>query len=345
MTSDVFFLSVGDLTGDGLKALFEKSGFSKYFIRDDIVAIKLHFGEMGNTAYLKPRNVKPVYEKLVELGTKPFLTDSNTLYRGTRANSVDHLNTAFAHGYDFAPVIIADGLEGKEYVKVSVGLKHFKEVNIGSMAANCGKIMVLSHFKGHELTGFGGALKNVGMGLGSRSGKQLMHSDVSPQVVKDKCTSCGLCLKWCPTDAIEMKEGKAFIDRAKCIGCAECIATCRFEAIDIAWEGSSASVQEKIAEYTCGAVKGKTCCYMNYIIDVSPNCDCWNYSDPAIVGDIGVVASTDPIAIDQASLDLTSKKAGYDPFKKTWPQVDNTVQLAYGESIGLGSRKYRLISV
>jgi uncharacterized Fe-S center protein len=206
-------------------------------------------------------------------------------------------------------------------------------------------MIVMTHFKGHEVTGFGGAIKNVGMGLGSRSGKQQMHADVKPEVNMDKCNGCGLCIKWCPQDAIELIVDKAVIDLKKCIGCAECIVTCEFNAIAIQWNGSPASLQEKMAEYCYGAVKDKKCGYFNFVIDVSPNCDCYGFNGPPIVKDIGVLASSDPVAIDQASVDLVSEKAGTDIIKKTWPQIDHSVQLETAEKIGLGLRKYELVRV
>ncbi|MEK7376024.1 MAG: DUF362 domain-containing protein, partial [Candidatus Margulisiibacteriota bacterium] len=293
----------------------------------------------------KPRNVAPIAKKISLLGGKPFLTDANTLYKGTRGNSVDHIKTALSHGYCFAPVIIADGLTGKSFQEVEVNLKHFKKVKIGSEIMHADAMIVMSHFKGHELTGFGGAIKNVGMGLGSRAGKQQMHADVHPSVDPDLCTGCELCVKWCPTEAISMIDGKAVIDAVKCIGCAECIVTCNFSAISIEWSGSSTSVQEKMVEYFSGAVKGKKCAYISFIVDVSPNCDCWNFNGEPIVGDVGVLASYDPVAVDQACVDLVNKKAGTDIIKKTWPELDSSIQLEYARQIGLGSRKYELCPI
>ncbi len=340
--SAVYFLPIEKVSDNTLTKLFETAGFDSMIAPGDLVAVKMHFGELGNTAYLKPPFVKPIVDKISSLQGKPFLTDANTLYRGARGNAVDHINTAKAHGYDFAPVIIADGLEGKDFHKVIVDLKHFKEVRIGSASMLAGSLVVLTHFKGHEVTGFGGALKNVGMGLGARSGKQLMHSDVHPEVAEDKCTGCELCTQWCPADAITMENGKAKIHKEKCIGCAECIVTCRFNAISIEWAGSPAALQEKMVEYCFGALKGKKAAFINVINNVSPNCDCWNFTHPPVVNDIGILASFDPVAIDQASLDLVNKTAGEDIFKKTWPEVDHNIQLEYAEKIGLGKRGYRL---
>ena len=341
----VWFLPIEKLDPQNLARLFDESGFGSIVKTGEPVPIKVHFGEMGNTAYLKPENVKPISDKIISLGGKPFLTDANTLYKGTRSNAVDHINTALKHGYCFAPVVIADGIAGKDYRNIRVDLKHFKEVHISSAAAQCDSMFVMTHFKGHEVTGFGGALKNVGMGLGSRSGKQQMHSDIHPKVDAEKCTACGLCAQWCPANAITIIHNVALIDPAKCIGCAECMVTCTSNAISISWAATPDSVQEKIAEYAFGAVKGKRCAYFSFINNVSPNCDCYGFNDPPIIKDIGVLASYDPVAIDQACVDLANKKAGCDIIKKTWPDVDYMVQLRHGEEIGLGSRDYILIDV
>ena len=339
----LYFLPAEKISAENLLKMFDAAGFDKFFKQDELVAIKVHFGEPGNKAYLKPGNVRPLAQRLKELGAKPFLTDANTLYKGKRSNSVDHIETAHSHGYDFLPVVIADGLNGKDFEKIQIKGKHFKEVNIGSAAVHADSMLVMTHFKGHEVTGFGGAIKNLGMGLGSRSGKQQMHADIRPQVQKDLCIGCGLCVKWCPVEAIRMENNKAIIDGNKCIGCAECVVTCQSNAIEISWAGSPGSVQEKIAEYALGAVKGKKCAYFNFAIDISPNCDCYSFNEPPIVKDIGVLAGMDPVAIDQACVDLAAKEAGTDIIKKTWPEIDYNVQLEHAEKIGLGLRKYELI--
>jgi uncharacterized Fe-S center protein len=341
--SEVFFSRQNDI----LK-LYEDLKID--FIKENsFVALKIHFGEMGNTAYIKPEKVKPLIEKIGSLKALPFLTDANTLYKGTRSDAVNHMLTAYRHGYDFenvgVPVIIADGLTGKESVQVPVNLKHFKEVRVAAAAFHADCMIVLTHFKGHDITGFGGTLKNVGMGLGSRAGKQMMHADVRPEVKKEKCTACGCCVKWCPTSAITLVNNKAVIDMSKCIGCGECIASCRFGAIATSWAGSSSSVQEKMAEYFYGVWKDKKgkMAFFNFLTDISPNCDCYNHNDPPIVPDIGLLASHDPVAIDQASVDLVNKKSGSrDKFREIYPDIDWSVQLSYAESLGIGAKEYKL---
>jgi len=344
--SEVFFSKIKDISKlfDALKIDFIKE--------NSLVALKIHFGEMGNTAYLKPDNIKPVIAKVKSLKALPFLTDANTLYKGTRSDAVNHMITAYKHGYDIsdvgAPVIIADGLTGKEYIKVKVDQKHFKEVKIGAAAYHAESIVVLTHFKGHELTGFGGSLKNVGMGLGARSGKQEMHADVHPAVNNDKCTACGNCVKWCPVAAISIKGNKTMIDKNKCIGCAECVASCNFSAIAVDWGGTPGSVQEKIVEYFYGVWKDKKdrMVFFNFLTDISPNCDCYAWNDKPMTADIGLLASRDPVAIDRASAELVNKASGSkDKFREIYPDIDWSVQLSYAESIGIGKRGYELIEL
>lgn len=280
--------------------LFDAAGFDKLISPQEEVALKIHFGEPGNTAYLKPERVKPIADLIAKLGGKPFFTDANTLYHGPRNNTNDHLKVAKDHGFE--PVMIS---EENDCDTVEVNLKHFKNVFIAGFAARVKAMLVLTHFKGHELTGFGGALKNAGMGLGTRLGKLKMHQD--------------------------------------CKNCPE-VKTCRKnQNVEACWVGSPELVQEKMVEYACGAVKNKKIGYINFITDVSPNCDCYPHNDPPVVPDAGVLASLDPVAIDRASIDLVNKSAGKDIFREIYPDVDWNVQLRYAEEIGLGSRKYELV--
>jgi len=343
--AEVFFSKDKDIS-----KLFDRLKIS--FIKENsLLALKIHFGEIGNSAYLKPANVKPLIDKIKQFKALPFLTDANTLYKGTRSDAVNHMLTAYKHGYGFqdmgVPVIIADGLTGKESIQVSVNLKHFKEVKIAAAACHADSMIVLTHFKGHDVTGFGGAIKNVGMGLGSRAGKQMMHADVRPVVNNEKCTACGSCVKWCLTSAISMINNKAVIDLSKCIGCGECIASCNFGAIAISWAGTPDSVQEKMVEYFYGVWKDKKdrMVFFNFLTDISPNCDCYGHNDPPVTPDIGLLASLDPVAIDQASVDLVNKKTGSDKFREIYPDIDWSVQLSYAESLGIGTRQYELTEI
>lgn len=343
--------------------LFGKAEFSNCISKNDLVAVKTHFGEAGNTTFLNPIFVRPIVDSIKEAGGNPFLTDANTLYHGSRSNSVDHLNTAYRHGFlpsvVGAPVIIADGLNGKDGVEVEVSMKHFKKVKIASAAVHADSLVVVSHFKCHIVGGIGGAIKNLGMGFGTRAGKQQMHSDLKPQVNTESCIGCGNCAKWCPQKAITVKNGKAKINEELCYGCGECLVTCTPRAISVRWDSSANSLQEKMVEYCMGATKGKEnkVAYFNFVINVTPHCDCAGWSDTPIVNDIGILASKDPVAIDQTSADMVNAaqanpsssiikgvKKGLDNIRSA-NDLDWSIQLAYGEEVGLGSRKYEIIQI
>jgi uncharacterized Fe-S center protein len=353
---------------DKAEKVLRQAGLAKIVTPQDLVAIKIHFGESGNLAYIKPPYVRRIVEMIKKLEGRPFLTDANTLYMGSRANSVDHLETAIRNGFDYAvvgaPLIIADGLNGKDYVKVKIEGDHFKEVNIGSNAYHADAMVVMSHFKCHELTGFGGALKNLGMGLGSRSGKQQMHSDVLPVVHDEKCTGCTKCMQWCPAQAIAMevwegnKKGqKASIIAEKCWGCGECMVSCQFGAIKPNWTTRPEVMQEKMVEYARGAVQDKAekTIYINFVMDISPDCDCNSHNDFPIVQDLGILASMDPVALDMACVDLVNSMpalpgsiiaglgAGEDKFRAVHPDIAWEPQLHHAVKMGLGSMEYELI--
>ena len=343
--------------------LLGKAGLSGVIAEDDLVAIKLHFGEQGNTGFVHPVYLREIVRRAREAGGKPFLTDANTLYRGERANAVDHLACAIHNGFSFAtvdaPLIIADGLDGREAIDVPVAGAHFESVRIGSAAVHADAMVVVTHVKGHEATGFGGALKNVGMGLGCRSAKQRMHADFRPEVTAEKCTACNRCVTWCPVSAIEIGADRvAVIDHETCYGCGECVAACPYGAIATQWKTDATTIQEKIVEHVAGALTGKAgkVVYVSFVTAVSPDCDCWSFSDAPIVPDIGVLASTDIVAIEQASYDLVTRAvgldgslgegmaAGADKFHAI-TGVDGTHAIAYAESMGLGTRTYELVTI
>lgn len=374
MPSKVYFtdLRTNSRAGllDKMERLFKEAGLAGVVEEGDLVAIKLHFGELGNLAYIRPPYLRRMVDIVKRLGGKPFLTDANTLYAGSRSNAIDHLETAIANGFDYAvigaPLVIADGLTGKDYEKVPIRGKHFSEVNIGNAARQADAMIVMTHFKGHELTGFGGAIKNLGMGLGSRSGKQQMHSDVLPRVREEHCTGCSKCLRYCPAAAIAMvewggnKSGRlSTILEDQCWGCGECIATCTFGAIKPNWRTTPEALQEKIAEYAWGAVQGKEgkVGYVSFVMSVSPDCDCAHFNDFPLVADIGILASADPVALDQACADLVNRvpalpgsiieglEPGQDKFKAVHPDIDWRPQLRHAEEIGLGTTQYQLVEV
>lgn len=366
--SKVYFADLRASVKENLPAkvvrLADMLGLEGIVPRRGLVAIKLHFGEKGNTAYIRPNFVRHIAERVKSLGAYPFLTDSNTLYSGTRADSVSHLNTAIENGFAYsvvnAPIIIADGLRGASYSSVRVGLEIIKTAYIGTDIAEADGIIGLAHFKGHELSGFGGTIKNIGMGCAARRGKMVQHADLSPKITRKKCVGCGQCVEHCAQSAITLKERKAEINAQKCIGCGECILICENKAIDVRWNDDMALFQKKIAEYALAVLKGKKgrVAFLNFLTQISPACDCYGHSDAPIVADLGMVASIDPVAIDQASVDMVNsqkalersslvrqKEAGEDKFRGLYPNVDWTLQLEHGERIGLGTRHYELISI
>lgn len=341
--------------------LLERAGLGDAIHDKDLVAVKLHFGEEGNTGFVHPVFVREVVRRIREAGGKPFLTDSNTLYRGQRFNAVDHLACAVHNGFGFAtvdaPIIIADGLDGRESVDVEIeGFDHFESVRIGAAAVHADAMVVVTHVKGHEATGFGGAIKNVGMGLGSRSAKQRMHADFVPHPDSELCTACARCVQWCPVDAIVIGPDRvAAVDYELCYGCGECVAACPYGSIKIEWKTDAASIQEKIVEHVAGAVAGKSekVVYLSFVTNVTPDCDCWHFSDAPVVADIGVLASADIVAIDQAAYDLVTQARGLagtkgegmaegtDKFREL-SGIDGTRAMEYAEAKGLGTRVYEL---
>jgi len=345
-----------------LDELLTVAGLNTRIKKRDLVAVKLHFGELGNTAFIRPVFIRQIVKSIKSSGAAPFLTDANTLYAGTRGDAPHHLITAIQNGFDFsvieAPLIIADGLRGRSETPVPINEKQFKKVFIGKEIINADAIVSVAHFKGHELSGYGGAIKNIGMGCASRRGKMDQHSNVAPKIKKRKCVGCGECVIHCSQKALALAEKKARIDPEKCIGCGECIIVCENDAIAVQWNQSVPVFLEKMVEYTKGVLSSKTnkSFFINFINHVSPGCDCLPYNDAPIVGDIGVLASTDPVAIDQASVDLVNGEPalnhtclkvntgpGEDKFKGIYPDIDWEHQLEYAEQIGLGSRKYELI--
>ncbi len=367
MTAKVYFSnfrsrSQGENKTSKIKNLFDKAGFCHLVQKGDLTAVKLHFGEMGNDAFLKPVLVRSVIEKTLNCQGKPFLTDTNTLYYGSRHNSVDHIQTAMNNGFAYAvtnaPVVIADGIRGDNWVPVKVDLKHFFEVKIAADIENSDSMLVLSHFKGHGMSGFGGAIKNLAMGCAAAPGKIEQHQACKP-IVTNECSACGTCVDACPVSVISIKEQKAVIEMEKCIACNNCLGSCPESAIEMDFD-SLTEFMERMVEYAYGAVKNKKgkLGYINFLMDITPDCDCEAFSDAPIVPDIGIVASKDPVALDKASYDLVNQQIGLkdtllinhfhqgdDKFKGVWEEVDSLIQLNYAEEIGLGTTNYDLIEL
>ncbi|MCF0174643.1 MAG: DUF362 domain-containing protein [Bacteroidales bacterium] len=352
-----------------LENLVKEAGIEKIDFKDKYVAVKIHFGEYGNLAYIRPNYAAVIIKLIKDLGGKPFLTDSNTLYTGSRSNAVDHLHTANINGFNTiatgCDVIIADGLRGNEERCIDIGGKYCPAPKIGSAIAEADIIISLSHFKGHEQAGFGGAIKNLGMGSGSVAGKGEMHSTAQPVIEKANCIGCGICEENCAHDAIHVVGSVAEINYDNCVGCGQCVAVCSQDAAVMGSVEPGKILNYKIAEYTKAVLKDKPNFHVSFIMNVSPECDCWAHNDAAIVPDLGIAASFDPIALDQACADLVIKAPvlqtpnelndkhqhdahhheGEDKFKLIHPNTDWQSGLEYGEEIGLGTREYELVTL
>lgn len=348
---------------DKLKRLIKKAGIENIDFDGKYTAIKMHFGEPGNLAFLRPNYAKVVADTVKELGGKPFLTDCNTLYVGGRKNALDHIESAYVNG--FSPlstgchIIIGDGLKGTDEVYVPVeGGEYVKEAKIGRAIMDADVFISLAHFKGHEATGFGGTLKNIGMGCGSRAGKMEMHSAGKPHVEEELCIGCHRCEKICAHDAPQFKDKKASIDHNKCVGCGRCIGVCPKDAIVAASDESNDILNCKIAEYIKAVVDGRPAFYINLVIDVSPYCDCHAENDAAIVPDVGFFASFDPVALDIACADAVNAQPvisntclseadheGHDHFGAMFPTTDWRTCIEHAKKIGLGTDEYELVVV
>lgn len=350
-----------------LHRLMKQAGFETIDFKDKYAAIKIHFGEYGNLAFLRPNYAKVVADYVKELGGKPFLTDCNTLYVGSRKNALDHLDTAYANG--FSPlqtgchVIIGDGLKGTDEALVPVNGEYVREARIGQAVMDADIVISLNHFKGHEMAGFGGALKNLGMGCGSRAGKMEQHCEGKPFVKEKYCIGCGACGRICAHGAPVLSNGKATIDHEKCVGCGRCLAVCPKDAIKASFSDSIRMLNYKMAEYALAVCQNRPTFHVSLICDVSPNCDCHAENDVPILPNIGMLASFDPVALDMACADLCNKAQPvygsileehvhdgehehiHDHFTMTHPDTNWRDCVDHAEKIGLGSKEYELIQL
>ncbi len=365
---EVFFLDIHSTAENQniiskITQLMEAADFKSCISSGDLTAVKLHFGEYGNDGFIRPVYIRQVVANVRDYGGKPFLVDTNTLYKGKRMNAADHLETAMAHGFSYAttnaPIIIADGLKGNNRTDVRIGQKHFKNVKIATDIVDANAMIVASHFKGHIMAGFGGAIKNLAMGCAPPLGKREQH-DVRPEADEETCIGCGKCAEHCPGDAIIIKNGKAEVDPEDCVGCGECMVVCPVGAMGLDWETEIVDFTERMTEYALGALKHKEekVGFLNFVLNVTPDCDCLKWSNQPIVPDIGILASKDPVALDAACLDLVNHQKGLhgtelkknyapgeDKFKGVNDYTRGEIQLEYGQEIGLGAMDYELVEL
>lgn len=357
MDSKVYFVkaSVSDgekVISDKARRLFQAAKFAGCFKENDFTAIKIHVGEGRNNTYIKAPYIKGLVNELVALKTRPFLTDTSTLYVGRRNNALNHTILAAEHGFHSAelgiPFIVSDGLFGTTETAIEINGRHNKEVFIAKDIIMCQSIFSVAHVTGHMAAGLGATLKTLGMGCASKKGKLKQHAALKLSIGKN-CTLCGECLLYCPVDAISLGKTKARISQSKCIGCAECMAHCRFRAVECNWGQETEVLQENIAEYALGVLLGKEnkAAFFNFLMSVTEDCDCFGTPNMrTIVDDIGIVASTDPVAVDQASLDLIEDNTGRKMQKLLKNErIDPRCQIEHAQSIGLGSKSYERIEI
>ena len=358
----------GDTMPGKLKKLIRKAGIAQLNLEGQFVAIKIHFGELGNVSYLRPNYARAVVDVVKELGGKPFLTDCNTLYPGSRKNALEHLYCAWENGFTpltvGCPILIGDGLKGTDDIEVPVrGGEYVKNAKIGRAVMDADVIISMTHFKGHEATGFGGALKNLGMGCGSRAGKKEQHNNGKAYVQQEICRGCRRCMRECANNGLvfDPETRKMHVDKEHCVGCGRCVGACNFDAIDFEDPTSNQMLNYRIAEYAKAVVDGRPQFHISLVMDISPNCDCHGENDAPILPDVGMFASFDPLALDQACVDacmkcepLPNSQLGehmrdphfvdhHDHFTNSTPESEWQSCLSHAEKIGLGTRDYELI--
>jgi uncharacterized Fe-S center protein len=372
--SKVYFTDFRTKLGEGLptklKRLIKDAGIDQIDMDNKLVAIKMHFGELGNLSYLRPNYARAVADIVKELGGKPFLTDCNTLYPGSRKNALEHLECAWENGFTplsvGCPVIIGDGLKGTDDIAVPViGGEYIKEAKIGHAIMDADVFISLTHFKGHEMTGFGGTIKNIGMGCGSRAGKKDQHINGKPHIIEEQCRGCLRCQRECANNGLffDIEKKKMTINKENCVGCGRCLGACNFNAIEFASYAANGELNCRMAEYTKAVVDGRSCFHISLVIDVSPNCDCHSENDAPILPNLGMFASFDPLALDQACVDacLSAKplpnsqladniskhdfKDHHDHFTNSTPESEWRTCLEHADKIGLGTREYELIVI
>mgnify|MGYP002648833611 FL=1 len=362
-----FRAKIGEGLPTKLKRLIKAAGIGDIDMDGKFVAVKMHFGELGNLSFLRPNYARAVVDVVKEFGGVPFLTDCNTLYPGSRKNAIEHLYCAWENGFTpmtvGCPIIIGDGLKGTDDIEVPVeGGEYIDKAKIGRAVMDADIFISLSHFKGHETTGFGGAIKNIGMGCGSRAGKKAQHMNGQPEIDHELCRGCRACLRECANDGLSFDEStrKMSINTQNCVGCGRCIGACNFDAIAFANYAATKDLNCRMAEYTKAVIQNRPNFHVSLIVDVSPNCDCHAENDAPILPNIGMFASFDPLALDQACVDACLKATPlpnsqlaeamekedfcdhHDHFENTTPNSEYKTCLAHAEKIGLGTRSYEL---
>ncbi len=344
MKKDVYFIRNSSDNKGSAKLLLDRLCSNRKLIFEDQVAIKVHFGEKGNVTYIKPDNYDGIIDYLQERDVITSFIETNVLYLGSRTTKTDHLKVAKDHGFTRIPIVIADGDRGEAYTEVEINKEIFDKALIGEGFDNFKQIVVTAHFKGHEMAGFGGALKQLAMGFAARGGKLAQHSDNIPKIIEKGCIACNECVNDCPVQAITVNE-VARIDPDICIGCAACIPACPTKTIRIDW-GANSRFYEKVAEYAYAAQKDKEFLYINFVTNITENCDCMGEVQHPIMADIGVFASFDPVALDQACFDQVKANKDICSSSRLWNYIDNgLITLEHCEKIGFGSRDYNLIII
>lgn len=373
MSSKVYFASMRiaarDSAPEKLCRLMRAAGLPDMNLERKYVAIKTHFGEMGNTSHLRPAYTRTIAGEVRRLGGRPFATDCSTLYAGMRSNALDHLECAAMNGFNSqscgCPIVIGDGLRGNDEVilpvpKSDLAESVLDEAVVGRVVVDADVLVTLTHAKGCASTAYGGVIKNIGMGFGSRAGKMAMHSEGAPAVLKDKCIGCGVCIKSCGQDAIVVRDGHACISE-KCVGCGHCISYCPCNAIKGIFGPHYDMLQMKMAEYAAAVLAGRDCFHVAIAADITPQCDCFSQSDVPIVPDVGMFASTDPVALDRAIADMicaqpeVTSSALPELHEKCGgslshlhvlnPHSDWELALEHAAKLGAGSLEYELVYV
>ena len=353
MKSKVYFIPVKDTDkppaiADKIEKLLDESRVLECIRKNDKVAVKMHFGEEGNTGFVRPEFAAIICRRIAAGSKAAFVSDTNTLYRGKRTNSKDHLQLAREHGFTKKAmgmdVIIPDDAKKEDTAALSINQKFIKTAKVARIFIEAHVFIAINHFKGHILTGFGGAIKNIGMGCAMREGKLAQHCEASPVVHTEKCIGCDACEKICPVHAIHLENKKSVIDTTVCIGCASCLAVCPTMAMFIDF-GAGFAVQEKMAEYAMAVLKGKRAGFINFAVRINKECDCWGMDNPRIAPDVGILASADPVSIDKASFDVIHRACGKDIFEESHPGQDGMRQLKSAQRLGLGSLDYELIEL